>query len=436
MSLPQLPVFWTLADGGETDGVPNLGTANAAGQLIIQGPAGATDYVLQEATDSPRFERAEQGTVTKTFTDIPWLDSCTYMAGLARGTVQVDLSQGADDPLYFRILSSEQQKQGSKARISIVSESLSFDTPPDEFQVVPIELGIDILRHPRYRLALDPSITDQTDTVPVPGDWGAVVSISTIKQAIVRAVQTYRDSPIFPSADNVNGLFQNNIVTQFNADTMNILWPNPQFDPLEDTVAPQEWDGSMANFPIDNCQYLIVQIPISDPSIQYCLAAAKEIILKIWRMEDTPLLTGFEVTWSAYYTRPPEINPGSYVENPMTDANPALPDYFWATDGLINWIPPRQGEPSDQGMPGELSIFDFMAFLNPQCYADDNGVNSISWLRKADEIEFNRCWFRITRKWLGAPIGNWDEDIYNTNARPTVDNYTSDPPVGYRKLTS
>lgn len=443
MSLPQLPVFWTRADGGITAGVPNLGTANADGQLIIQGPNGATDYVLQESASSPRFERAEQGTVTKTFTDIPFEDSCTYMAGLARGAILVDNSHPElGSPFIFRVLSSEQQMQpGNRATISIVSESLSFDTPPDEFQVVPVDLGIDILRHPRYRLALDPTIADQTDMVPVQGDWGATVSISTIKQAIVRAIQTYRDSPIFPSADNINGLFQNNIVNQFNYDTVNVLWPNPQFSPAEDVAAPVFWDGSTANFPIDNCQYFIVQIAVSDVGIQFCLAAAKEIILKIWRMEDTPLLTGFEVTWSAYYSRPffngeIGLNPGSYVENPMTEANPALPDYFWAA-GSIDWIPPRQGDPSDQGGPGpEISIFDGMASINPQCYADSDGTTSISWLRKADEVEFNRCWFRVTRKWLGAPIGNWDPDLYNTTPRPTVSTYTDDPPQGYRQLTS
>lgn len=445
MALPQLPVFWTRADGGITDGVPNLGTANAAGQLIIQGPDGSTDYVLQESVDSPRFERAEQGTATKKFKDIPYADSCTYMAGLGRGTIQVDNSRpdlGA--PFIFRILSSEQQMEtGNKASISIVSESLSFDTPPDEFQVIPVELGIDILRHPRYRLALDPTITDESNTVPVAGDAGATVSISTVKQAIIRAIQTYRDSPVFPSADTLNGLFQNNVVTNLNQETVAIYYPSPIYDPSAPIADPSQppapviWDGTIANEPTDpTIRYWIVNVQVSDPSIQFCMAAAKEIIQKIWRMEDTPLLTGFEVTWSAYYPRPLEINPGSYIENPMTEANPALPDYFWATPGSLDWTPPREGSPTPQGMPGEVSIFDSMALINPQCYADDDGVNSISWLRKADDLEFNRCWFRVTRKWLGAPIGNWDTDIYSTVERPNIGNFTDNPPVGYRKLTA
>lgn len=438
--LPPLPVFWSRADG--LDG--NLGTANADGQLIIQGPNGATDYVLQESVDSPRFERAEQGTVTKKFTDIPYVDSCTYMAGLARGTIQVDNSRpdlGA--PFIFRILSSEQQMQsGNKATISIVSESLSFDTPPDEFQVVPIELGIDILRHPRYRLALDPTITDESNTVPVSGDGEFQVSISTVKQAIIRAIQTYRDSAVFPSADNLNGLFQNNVVTNFNQNTVSVLFPSPIYDPSAPVADPTQvpppviWDGTAANEPTDpTVRYWIVNVDVTDPGIQFALAAAKEIIQKIWRMEDTPLLTGFEVTWSAYYPRPPILNPGSYIENPMTEANPALPDYFWATPGSIEWTPPREGSPTPQGPNGEASIFDSMADINPQCYADDDGLTSISWLRKADEFEFNRCWFRVTRKWLGAPIGNWDLDLYNTTPRPNLTTYLNNPPGGYRKLT-
>lgn len=424
MALTSLPVFWDLADGIGT----NLGTANAPGQLIIQGPFGAADYVLQESPASPEFERAEQGTVTKTFTDIPWLDSCTYMAGLARGTIQVD-TQGN----VFRILSSKQNRlSGNKASISIVSESLSFDTPPDDFQVVPIELGIDILRYPRYSIALDPTIADETDTV-VFGNLSNTVSISSVKQAIIRAIQTYRDSPFFPSADNLNGLIQNNVVNQFNDTTVNVAYPNDFFDDSVAEEAPIFWDGN-DSVPVTNCRYFIVAISTSLPEIQYALAAAGEIIQKIWRMEDTPLLTGFEVTWSAYYTRPQPLNPGSYIEDPLTDANPALPDYFWATNGPITWTPPRAGIPTNQGGGGDVSMFSDLAFINPQCYDNGSGQTSISWLRKADEIEFNRCWFRVTRKWLGAPIGNWDSDLYNTVERPTVANYASDPPIGYRKL--
>lgn len=426
--LPDLPVFWDLADG--IGG--NLGTANAPGQLIIQGPDGADDYVLQESPTSPEFERAEQGTVTKTFTDIPWLDSCTYMVGLSRGAILID-STG----LIFRILSSKQNRlPGNKATISIVSESLSFDTPPDEFQIVPVELGVDILRHPRYRLALDPTISDITTPIDIPGDAAATVSASTVKQAIIRAIQTYRDSPIFPSADNINGLFQNNVVANMNDDTISVLYPNPSFDVTKTTVDPVFWDGSVANTPTDNCRYFIVNVPVSDDEIQFCLAAAKEIILKIWRTEDTPLLTGYEVAWSAYYPVPQPMNPGSYIENPMTEASPALPDYFWAANHDLSWAPPREGSPTPQGLPDEVGVFDDLATINPQCYDDGSGVTNISWLRKADEVEFNRCWFKITRKWLGAPIGNWDGDLYSQSARPNIGNYTEAPPIGYRQLTS
>lgn len=429
-SLPDLPVFWDLADGEED----NLGTANAPGQLIIQGPDGADDYVLQESPTSPEFERAEQGTVTKTFTDIPWLDSCTYMRGLGRGTIQVD-SEG----LIFRILSSKQNRlPGNKASISIVSESLSFDTPPDEFQIVPVELGVDILRHPRYRLALDPTIADASNSVTVPGDYmDAEVSISTIKQAIIRAIQTYRDSPIFPSADNINGLFQNNVVLSFNSQTVSCLWPNPNYSPTsQDQPDPVFWDGSIANFPQANAKYFIVNIPVDTPEIQFSLAAAKEIILKIWRTEDTPLLTGYELAWSAYYPVPQEMNPGSYIEDPMTQASPALPDYFWSTNHPLNWFPPREGKPTTQGVGGEIGMFHDLYKINPQCYDDGSGATNISWLRKSDEVEFNRCWFKITRKWLGAPIGNWDGDLYSRSPRPNIGNYTEAPPIGYRQLTS
>lgn len=126
------------------------------------------------------------------------------------------------------------------------------------------------------------------------------------------------------------------------------------------------------------------------------------------------MVNGWELTWVEYYFRPPYLNIGSYIENPI-DANPGLPDYFYSIS-----YPPNPAN----------TIFDQIAQTNPQIYSlDGEGATGthISWLRDADTIEYQRTWFKVTRKWLGAPIGCWDADLYNQGWRPVL---TSD----YRPL--
>ena len=146
-----------------------------------------------------------------------------------------------------------------------------------------------------------------------------------------------------------------------------------------------------------------------DPNLRVAMAssAALEIIQKIWRMEDSPYVVGYQITWSEFHFRPPPLNPGGYIEDPKT-ANPPLPDYFGSTK-----YPPSPAN--------EDSIFYKIASTNPQCYSSTGqlgGTTSISWLRKADEIEYQRTWFKVTRTWLGAPIGAWDKQLYSTDGRP------------------
>jgi hypothetical protein len=142
-----------------------------------------------------------------------------------------------------------------------------------------------------------------------------------------------------------------------------------------------------------------------------------EIIIKYWRGEETPYVVGYEMTWSQYYFVSPWLNPGGYVEDPMTQSTPQLPEYFYS-----RVFPPN----------GSYTIFDYLPYINPQCYSSDGtyaGSVNISWLRKADQVEYQRTWFRITRTWIGSPVGFWDSDLYTTNNRP---NYLTG--VGYNSL--
>jgi hypothetical protein len=139
--------------------------------------------------------------------------------------------------------------------------------------------------------------------------------------------------------------------------------------------------------------------------------AALEIIMKWWRGEETPYLVGYQITWSQYFFRPVPLHPGGRIENPAD----WIPDYFLSTV-----FPPDPG----------FTIFDWLAWYNPQSYSVDgapNGDVSISWLRKADQIDYQRTWFRVERTWIGSPVGFWDADLYTAANRP--DPYTGE---GYR----
>ena len=127
--------------------------------------------------------------------------------------------------------------------------------------------------------------------------------------------------------------------------------------------------------------------------------AAMEIIQKYWRNTETPYLIGYQITWAQYYWLPQYLNPGGYIEDPISDGG--LPDYFWDTEAG--------------------SIFALTAWFNPQCYSltgMSNGGYAISWLRKADEVEWERTWFRVTRTWIGSAVGFWDTELFSASNRP------------------
>ena len=73
--------------------------------------------------------------------------------------------------------------------------------------------------------------------------------------------------------------------------------------------------------------------------------------------------------------------------------------------------------------PASLSatVFEILDKVNPQCYSASGqygGGSSISWLRKPDDVEFQRLWYRHHRVWWGSPVGNWDPDFYSGGDRP------------------
>src|SRR6185312_154023 len=110
-------------------------------------------------------------------------------------------------------------------------------------------------------------------------------------------------------------------------------------------------------------------------------------------------------------------NLGSFLEDPDF----IVPNYFLQPDRPLTELPPRGGITFP--VAGDNNIFVANAATNPQDFSSDGtvtGTTKISWLRKADEIQYERTWFKITYTWVGSAIGYFDSQLYGATARPTV----------------
>jgi len=401
-----LPVGFDRADGkfqlppqpiGSAGTSSTVGTPTPYGAIVIQSPNGGTDYETEELTESPEIERAEQATFTHRLT-MSWRNAVQFIGMLARGTFVQDSGQYGTSTIW-RILSSRiRSLRGDKAELSYVAESISFDSPPDEYQMIPTDLSIDIIKHPRYFYALYPLGNDFLETV---GNAPNQTTRANVKMAIIRAIQTYRDSPYFPiqGTVTVNGVVQNNIITT-----------------LLSEVIPVTTSGQSET-----------SIDVSgDPACLFAIAAAGEIIQKLWFQIDAPYVPGFQVKWSQYFFAPVYENPGGYLEDPVG----VVPEYFMAPGfvvpggtGSVQTVLPQGSLITEYSnldtvppLPKNAdNIFSQMPLFNPQCFSLDgtpSGKANISWLRQADEVEYQRTWFKVTRTWIGSPIGHWDRQIY------------------------
>lgn len=391
---------------GSDDGTKKIGTPDPENMVKVFGDDDRTK--VEEYADSPEIERAEQGTFHKRFRT-SWSFGLNLLNSLGRGTFVTDTGGN-----IWRILSSNlKSMRGGYSDLSITAESISFDSPPDDFQITPVNLGVDILKHPRYAWALLPYTTDSSTTTTV-GDQ--TVTFAFQKESIVRFIQTYRDAPVRPVASNINGSIQNSIlnITKNKGTGKNYIdvsVPNPNFDASllngKKPPDPVTWNGLNASLiSLPNCEFFILKVPVdmsddSDP-IHIAIQAAKEIISKLWRSEDTPPISGYEIVWSQYYFAPVFLNPGNYIENPFG----IIPMYFMS--------------PSQDGTD---SIFDEMVLKNPQCFSSNRtteGVLDLSCLRCPDEVDYQRTWFKVTRKWLCSPVGHWDRDLLSGLDGPQV----------------
>lgn len=143
---------------------------------------------------------------------------------------------------------------------------------------------------------------------------------------------------------------------------------------------------------------------------EQALDMANALVAKLQRGESTFYLAGMRVTWAEYFFQSteddglPGFNPGGYIEDPVYQGG--LPPYFWSSNGTS---------------AGQNTLISLASQINPTIYPPvDAGKNqyTISWLRQADHIQFERVWFKYTHSWIGGPIGNWDSDLYPTSTAP------------------
>ena len=157
------------------------------------------------------------------------------------------------------------------------------------------------------------------------------------------------------------------------------------------------------------------------------IAATTELISKLWRQEDTPLIPAYDIVWTQRFFQTVYLNPGSYNEDPRD----VVPSYFMGEPqndfeniGLI----PRgyQGVADVVAAGGNLdtvpaagagngSILDALVEINPQLFSSDGtsgGNLVISSIRTSDSFHYERTWFAVTHKWKVACVGKWDRDLY------------------------
>ena len=131
-------------------------------------------------------------------------------------------------------------------------------------------------------------------------------------------------------------------------------------------------------------------------------SASLEMLYKKFKGEDSFYLAGYKITWSQYYWYPQILNPGGYIEDPVSQGG--LPAYFWSTNGQTDGT----------------NIFSQTTTHNANMYPQPtlNPPYGLSWLRQADTIHLQRTWWRLTRSWIGGPLGQWDNQLYNPVNQP------------------
>jgi hypothetical protein len=369
-NLSPVPIGYDRADGA-----PRLGTATPETAIEFESGAGAS-IPFEEKPESPTIERGDQHTSLHRFT-MGWSEAKWRLQQLYRGQVYTDdalVDEYDDEPGYWRVLSARATHgEGETGELEVVSEKLFSDMPFDEFGIEPVDLGLNILKHPRYLYAL--SAMEEPD----PAIRKAKAEAN---HQVIRRLQDY--------INNVSSPLRDSLIWQLS----------------ESITSPEAYTSSVSK---TNATTGLKLYTLTGTNL--AKRAAMEIVNKIWMGEESPYLAGYQLTWSKYYSMPQQLHPGGRIEDPITESSPAIPEDF---------LYDEYGE----------SVFTAMAYVNPQGYSNDGtrgGTTSLSWLRKADSFRFVRTMFVVTRTWIGAPVGFWDTHLFTGGERPTLPDHYYEP---------
>jgi len=311
-----------------------VGTATPDGAIQVQNAFGG-GFIFEEDPNSPEIERGEQGTVVHKF-NCDTQTGINIVATIGRGAIFIDSFGNVTRCLTCRFRNAK----ADTCSIEITGESISFDVPPDEYSIDTIELNPSLFRHPRYNWILN--------YIPSSGTQGG----NNIGPLLISAING--------AVDQTQVVSQQDGVTTYSSLIV----------PTDTTIV----GGLTFN----------------------CLRLANELVGKLRQGNDVFYLAGFKATWSVYFFLPPALNPGGYINDPVTQGG--LPAYFWS---------------DDETPSGGNTLIEKAALAAPQYYS-----NGLSWLRQADTLLYQRTWFKLTSSWLGAPFGHWDAEIYNGNGVP------------------
>lgn len=109
-----------------------------------------SEVFFEEEADSPEIELGEQGTVQHRF-KADYTTALIFLPSLNRGVYFQDSFGNITRILSTRLVRHKgSPTTGGTASLTITSESISFDNPPDDFRFETIELNPALEKHPRY----------------------------------------------------------------------------------------------------------------------------------------------------------------------------------------------------------------------------------------------------------------------------------------------
>jgi hypothetical protein len=228
------------------DGSAEHGGTPTPQEAVILAPS--SPFFFEERPDSPEIERAIQGTIKHKYQCDPATAQEILMA-YGRGRFVSDSFGNVT-----RILSADSAySKMDVVNLSITSESISFDTPPDEFSIETIELNPPIEKHPRYAFLL------ARDRYMV-NNWAMSSQLAT------------------------NADIESQVKDKY---------------PKNDNTPDQTKNPGAIGTNNQNRSALI------------------ELMTKRKVGEDTFYMAGFRLNWKQYFWSSPEINPGGYIEDPI-----------------------------------------------------------------------------------------------------------------------